>query len=80
MEYYRDLVILIPPLVVVIAALFLAKVLIKSARKRKGLALAFGMMTQMMLPDPQVEKTIETIISAKRNINEQEDQSDDKLP
>ncbi len=78
MEYYLELLLKLSPVLILIVTGFLGVVLFKSAKKRKGVAMAFGMMAQMFLPDPQVEKTIETIISAKRNVNEQEDQKDDK--
>lgn len=36
------------------------------ARKRKGPAMAFGMLVQMFLPDPQVQQTIEFVVESKQ--------------
>ncbi|MDO6445769.1 hypothetical protein Q4493_08290 [Colwellia sp. 1_MG-2023] len=44
----------------------------------KVIAVAFGVMAQTLLPDPQVEKNIETMIVAKRNIDEQEAEKNNK--
>ncbi|QBG37044.1 hypothetical protein [Litorilituus sediminis] len=41
---------------------FLAKLLISFAKKRRSVAVAFGLLVQMFAPDPMVEKTIETVI------------------
>ena len=39
--------------------------MIKWARKRKGAAMAFGILVQMFLPDPKVEQTIEMVAEKK---------------
>jgi hypothetical protein len=54
-----------PWLVFVILAIF-ASLLLKFAKKRRGIAIAFGVFLQLFLPDPMVEKTIETVIVEKR--------------
>lgn len=36
------------------------------AKKRKGIAIAFGLFAQMFLPDPKVEQTIEFVREAKQ--------------
>lgn len=36
------------------------------ARKRKGAAMAFGMLVQMFLPDPKVQQTIEIVTESKQ--------------
>lgn len=38
----------------------------KWARKRKGAAMAFGMLVQMFLPDPNVQQTIEIVTVSKQ--------------
>jgi hypothetical protein len=78
MEYYREMLIVLSPCLILIVLAVFAKVLINSAKRRKGIAVAFGVMAQMLLPDPQVEKTIETIIVAKRNIDERDAEKDNK--
>ena len=78
MEYYREMLIVLSPCLILIVFAFVAKVLISAAKSRKGIAVAFGVIAQMLLPDPQVEKTIETIIVAKRNIDERDAEKDNK--
>mgnify|MGYP001108089144 CR=1 FL=1 len=36
------------------------------ARKKKGAAMAFGMLVQMFLPDPKVQQTIEFVVESKQ--------------
>lgn len=36
------------------------------ARRQKGVALAFGMLVQMFLPDPQVQHTIECVTKSEK--------------
>ena len=36
------------------------------ARKKKGAAMAFGMLVQMLLPDPKVQQTIEIVTESKQ--------------
>lgn len=38
----------------------------KWAKKKKGAAMAFGMLVQMFLPDPKVEQTIEMVVESKK--------------
>ena len=40
--------------------------LIKLARKRKSLAIAFGVLVQMLMPDPQIEQTVKAVQVDKR--------------
>jgi len=78
MEYYRELLIVLLPWLIFILFAFLASILIKLAKKRRGVAVAFGVMAQMLLPDPQVEKTIETMIVTERRDIRKEEESDKK--
>lgn len=75
MEYYRELLIVLSPWLIFITLALLAKFLIKSAKKRNGAAVAFGVMAQMFLPDPQVEKTIETVVVEKKMIKKQDEEA-----
>ncbi len=50
-----------------------AILLLKFAKKRRGVAIAFGILVQMFSPDPLVERTIETVIVEKRQIRKQHD-------
>ncbi len=77
MDYYYSIFIIFTPWLSFILLALLAKKLLSSANKRKGVAVAFGVLVQMFLPDPQVEKTIETIIVEKREINTRENESDE---
>ena len=49
---------------------------INYAKKRKGLAVAFGILVQMVLPDPQVENTIKIVVQANRAVEEDDQKSD----
>jgi uncharacterized membrane protein len=50
----------------------LAIILMKFAKKRRGIAIAFAVFVQMFLPDPFVEKTIVMVVSEKRAIKKQQ--------
>jgi len=65
-------IVLAPWLVFVMSAL-IAKLLIRFAKKRRGVAIAFGVLVQMFSPDPYVEKTIETFIVEKRQVKKQQE-------
>lgn len=58
-------IVLAPWLVFIVFAL-VAKLLINFAKKRRGVVIAFAVLVQMFSPDPFVEKTIETVMVAKR--------------
>jgi len=64
--------VLAPWLVFIVLAL-VAILLLKFAKKRRGVAIAFGILVQMFSPDPLVERTIETVIVEKRQIRKQRD-------
>jgi len=64
-------VILAPWLVFVVLAI-IACLLLKFARKRKGIAIAFGIFVQMFSPDPMVEQTIKMVQVDKRIIKDKE--------
>jgi len=51
---------------------FFAVILMKFAKKRRGIAIAFAVFVQMFSPDPLVEKTIATVVSEKRAIKKQQ--------
>lgn len=78
MEFYPELILVLLPWLVFSVFALLAKKLINFAKKRKGLAVAFGILVQMVLPDPQVENTIKIVVQAKRAVEEDEQNSDDK--
>ncbi len=52
----------------------LAIIMMKLAKKRRGIAIAFAVFVQVLLPDPLVEKTITMLVSEKRVIKKQQDQ------
>lgn len=58
-------IVLAPWLIFVLFAA-VAKLLMKSAKKRRGVAFAFGVLVQMFNPDPFIERTIKTVIVEKR--------------
>ena len=53
--------------------------LVKSANGRKGIAVAFGVLVQMFLPDPHVERTIEMITVERKAPKKQQDESGEPL-
>ena len=66
-------VVLAPWLTFVVLAI-IACCLFKLARKRKGMAFAFGVLVQMFIPDPQVEQTIKTVQVDKRVVKKKAQQ------
>ena len=46
--------------------------LLKLAKKRKGIAFAFGVFVQMFSPDPMVEQTIKMVQVYKRVIKQKQ--------
>jgi hypothetical protein len=76
MEIYRSVFIMLSPWLTFILLALVAKFLLKSARKRSSAAIAFGAFSQMLLPDPQVEKTIEMVVETKQAIKQNEDNED----
>ena len=51
---------------------FFAVILMKFAKKRRGIAIAFAVFVQMFSPDTLVEKTIAMVVSEKRAIKKQQ--------
>jgi hypothetical protein len=52
----------------------LAIILMKLAKKRRGIAIAFAVFVQIFSPDPFVEKAITMVVSEKRAIKNQQDE------
>jgi len=52
----------------------IAIILMKFAKKRRGIAIAFAVLVQMLLPDPLIEKTITMVVSEKRAIKKQQEE------
>ena len=63
---------LAPWLVFVVLAI-VANILIKLAKKRRGIAIAFGVFVQMFSPDPLVENTIKMVQVEKRVVKKSDD-------
>lgn len=57
---------------------FIAVILMKFAKNRRGIAIAFAVFVQMFSPDPFVEKTIAMVVSEKRAIKKQQVKDDGK--
>lgn len=77
MELYSSVFLALLPWFVFIIFVCIAHLLIRFAKKRRGIAMVFGVLVQMMLPDPQVEKTIETMVVKKRAAEEKQKQAED---
>lgn len=48
-----------------VALLVFFALMYRWAKKQKGAALAFGMLVQILLPDPKVQHTIECVAESK---------------
>ena len=70
---YNFYLALAPWLVFAVLSL-LAVIMMKLAKKRRGIAIAFAVLVQVLLPDPLVEKTITMVVSEKRAIKKQQDE------
>jgi len=66
------LFIMLTPWLVFVVLAVIACWLLKLARKRKGIALAFGVFVQMFTPDPMVEQTIKMVQVDKRVVKQKE--------
>ena len=71
MFYYELGILLLPWAVFLGLAIFFTK-LVSWAKKRKSGAIALGVMIQMFLPDPQVQKTISQVVEVKQEVKKQQ--------
>ncbi len=71
-------IILAPWLVFVVLAI-IACWLLKFARKRKGIAIAFGIFVQMFSPDPMVEQTIKMVQVDKQVIKQKQKEKEKEV-
>mgnify|MGYP005812451255 CR=1 FL=1 len=69
------IIMLAPWLFFVILAMIASR-LIKLAKKRKGIAFAFGVFVQMFMPDPLVEQTLKMVQIDKRVVKQKEKAAD----
>lgn len=74
-----DFYLVLAPWLVFAGLSIIAIVLMKFAKKRRGVAIAFAVLVQMFSPDPLVEKTIAMVVSEKRAIKKQQDEGDDAI-
>jgi hypothetical protein len=73
-----DFIIMMAPWLFFIGLALIGTLLLKFARKRKGIAMALGILLQMVLPDPFVEKAIAMVVSEKKEVKKQQQQDGDK--
>ena len=69
-----NLFLALAPWIVFAVLSLLAIILMKFAKKRRGIAIAFAVFVQMFSPDPFVEKTIAMVVSEKRAIKKQQEE------
>jgi hypothetical protein len=69
-----DLYLALAPWLVFAVLSVLAIILMKLAKQRRGIAIAFAVFVQMFSPDPFVEKAIAMVVSEKRAIKKQQDE------
>ena len=78
-EFYLEMVLaFLPWLVFFLMGLAAAK-LLSWARGRKGGAIVFGVLVQMFLPDPYVERTIETVTVERKAMKRQNENGEPLL-
>ena len=70
---------MLAPWLVFIVLAIIASLLLKFAKKRKGIAFAFGVLVQMFVPDPLVEQTIKVVQVEKRVVKENKRQANGKI-
>lgn len=66
------LFLMLAPWLVFIVLAIIACWLLKMAKKRRGIAIAFGIFVQMFSPDPMVEQTIKMVQVDNRIIKRKE--------
>lgn len=76
MNYLPEIALVLAPWLAFIIIALCAGKLIKSARKGRSYAVALAVFVQMVLPDPQIEKTIQTIVVEKRKLEQNENGED----
>lgn len=69
--FYCELGILLLPWAVFLGLAIVFAKLVTWAKKRKSGAIALGVVIQMFLPDPQVQKTISHVVEAKQEVKKQ---------
>lgn len=69
-----DFYLALAPWLVFAVLSLLAMIMMKFAKKRRGVAIAFAVLVQMLLPDPLIEKTITMVVCEKREIKKQQEE------
>jgi hypothetical protein len=73
MEFYPGLLWAFLPWIIVFILSIIASKLMKSAKKRRGTAVALGALVQMLTPDPYVERTIEMMVVERKQTKRQDE-------
>ncbi|MBA6253273.1 MULTISPECIES: hypothetical protein [unclassified Colwellia] len=74
-NFFRyDLYLALAPWFVFAVLSVLAIILMKLAKKRRGIAIAFAVFVQMFSAEPFVEKAIAMVVSEKRVIKKQQEE------
>jgi hypothetical protein len=66
---------MIAPWLCFVILAIIACALLKQAKKRKGIAFAFGVFVQMFTPDPLVEQTIKMVQVDERVVTKKQKES-----
>ena len=72
------LFIVLAPWLAFIMLAIIACWLLKLAKKRRGIAIAFGIFVQMFSPDPMIEQTIKMVQVDKRIVKQKAKQGNGK--
>jgi hypothetical protein len=78
MNIVIEIITLIMPWFVFLVFVLLCMKMTDWARKRKVGAIAFGLLVQILLPDPKAQVTIESVVERKQEVKKQ--QEGDKTP
>ncbi|WJG09028.1 hypothetical protein [Aliiglaciecola sp. LCG003] len=74
-----ELALVLLPWMVLVGIVLVFATLVKLAKKRKSAVVAFGVLVHMFLPDPYVQRTIETVAEAKQEVRKQQDEDENLL-
>jgi len=69
---------MIAPWLCFVILAIIASALLKQAKKRKGIAFAFGVFVQMFTPDPLVEQTMKMVQVDKRVVTQKQNQKENQ--
>ena len=79
LDIMLDVFLTLVPYLLLVLLLIIFKRLFLWAKNRKTGAYLFGVLTQMFMPDPFVERTIEVVQEDKKKAREEEDENGEPI-